>query len=355
MHNNKTIDLFLYLLRLGLGIKDIPPPIIDEKTKIDWNEIYRLAVRHGVCANVWDGLILLPEIWLPPRTLRLQWALNTENIVKRYMHQKEILNRITSLFRKQALIPIIIKGISLSTYYPIPHHREFGDIDFYLGENFDLGNTLLLANGACKVPGEHNSDKHSVFILNKVMLENHRMLNNNDKIGRLAEYQARVWNYETQITPEGFTSLSPRMNALFLPIHAASHFRRNDITIRHLCDWGLFLQHERRNLDLKELHAAYMHIGISDFTNILTILSEYILHGDYSWFAEASKYNKALVQRCLDIVLFPQNNITATNSLHRFILRCQRAWQRKWTYKLIPGNFWIEIYRNFIKRALHKD
>ena len=183
---------------------------------------------------MWDGISQFPGTESLPRALRLQWALNIENLVDRYKLQKETLNKITTLFREQSASVTAMKGISLSNYYPIPAHREFGDIDFYLGENFELGNKLLLANGALKVPGEHNSDKHSVFILNNVMLENHRTLNNNDKIGRLAEQQAKEWDYETRPSPDGFNIFSPRMNALFLLNHAASHFRRNDITIRHL-------------------------------------------------------------------------------------------------------------------------
>ncbi|WP_295940069.1 nucleotidyltransferase family protein [uncultured Alistipes sp.] len=349
MHNQKITDTFLHLVRIGLGMSaPTPPPAVPGEG--DWSHIYRLAVKHGVFANVWDGIAQLPATFSPPRSLRLQWAVSVENLTKRYDHQHRTLKDITQLLEKDSIRITVMKGIQLSHYYPTAQHREFGDLDFYLGDDFERGNKILVANGAERAANEHNSEKHFVFMLNGVMLENHRTLFNNNKLGRNAEKLAREWNYETIPTPAGYHYFTPRLNALFLIDHTASHFRRSEIVVRHLADWALFLEHERANLDPIELQAAFARIGLRDFANIFTILAQRIFGKDYSWFTSGQNYDEELIRRCMNIVMSPQDKPAPGSGLRHFTARCRRAWGRKWTYKLIPGNFWREMLHNSIMR-----
>lgn len=47
--------IYFSLLRIGLGTES-PREILPELAKLQWGEIYRLAVRQGTGALIWDAL-----------------------------------------------------------------------------------------------------------------------------------------------------------------------------------------------------------------------------------------------------------------------------------------------------------
>ena len=46
--------IYFSLLRIGLGTES-PREILPELAKLQWGEIYRLAVRQGTGALIWDA------------------------------------------------------------------------------------------------------------------------------------------------------------------------------------------------------------------------------------------------------------------------------------------------------------
>lgn len=86
---NLALRILLSLLRAGLqtgsGTEQLPG-VIEEA---QWNEVYRMASRHGILGIIWDGIRNLSAESLIPRTLKLGWAYNTEIIGQRYDRQKK--------------------------------------------------------------------------------------------------------------------------------------------------------------------------------------------------------------------------------------------------------------------------
>lgn len=65
--------IYFSLLRIGLGTES-PREILPELAKLQWGEIYRLAVRQGTGALIWDALRQLHAMEYLPLSLRVQWA-----------------------------------------------------------------------------------------------------------------------------------------------------------------------------------------------------------------------------------------------------------------------------------------
>ena len=123
--------MLLALLRAALAGKAPEAQAFDGATPADWERCYRLAARHGVRALAWDGLALLPPALLPPRALRLLWGADTCRVEEQHRRYCRAAHELTALFADNGIATVLLKGTGLSTCYPVPAHREGGDIDLY--------------------------------------------------------------------------------------------------------------------------------------------------------------------------------------------------------------------------------
>lgn len=78
-----------------------------------------------------------------------------------------------------------LKGVGLSTLYPIPSHREGGDIDIYTfsgSESISDSEANQLADSLIEQQGQKidvdKTPKHSVFYFNGILVENHKTFTN---------------------------------------------------------------------------------------------------------------------------------------------------------------------------------
>ena len=140
------IELHLYaLLRSTLFETSNEVFVGRYKESVAWPTIYQLAAEQGVLALAWDGLQSLIEQGaqdpsakgltaeqLPDRKLKLQWAFSVEQIEKRYRKQEARARELAAGFEEQGIRVHVLKGLSISDYYPRPEHRECGDLDCFL-------------------------------------------------------------------------------------------------------------------------------------------------------------------------------------------------------------------------------
>ena len=69
----------------------------------------------------------------------------------------------------------------------------------------------------------------------------------------------------------------PLFNALFLTRHAQVHFLIEDgISLRHVCDWAMFLKRYRQEFDREEFMSICSRYGLSRFAESMTRLAEYV-------------------------------------------------------------------------------
>ena len=97
-----------------------------------WRGIYDHSSAQGVLAQAWDGLQFLPQTMQPPKGLRLQWAVNVDQIEKVYRLQEKVIAKLASFYREHAIPMMVLKGYGLSLFYHVPEHRPYGDIDIWL-------------------------------------------------------------------------------------------------------------------------------------------------------------------------------------------------------------------------------
>ena len=152
----------------------------NEASNQDWKECAQLAKRQGVLALAWDGVCRLPDNLHPYPDLKISWALAVEKYEKKYAHYCETVNELSTFYRQHGISMVQLKGVGLSTYYPVPSHREGGDIDIYTyssdtdilshEEANRLADCLMLEND---IDVERDRPKHTHFRFHDITIENH--------------------------------------------------------------------------------------------------------------------------------------------------------------------------------------
>ena len=263
----KTLNLgypekmLLALLRASLHQCEVETVYFQDATDEDWLKCYRLAVRQGVSSLVWGGIERLPIKHNPPLNVKISWALQEKKQQEKYRKHCLVANEVTQFFAQHGIATVILKGVGLSRFYPVPAHREGSDIDIYTysvdktkmtnEEAYLLANELLLKQGA--IMRDSSSIKHSTFRFNGITFENHSMFLHEAECKTITK--AEQWlhkHIETQFVKllDGECQIevpSVTFDSVFVPLHAAQHYGMG-LSLKHLCDWALLLKQNGMNL-----------------------------------------------------------------------------------------------------------
>lgn len=274
------------LLRASLHERQAETSLFRDSTDEEWKQCHRLAVIQGVMALAWDGVTRLPAELQPPLSIKLAWAAAVERYEKRYLYYCRTADELSRFYAQHGISAMQMKGVGLSAIYPVPSHREGGDIDIYTysadrsrmsdREANRLADSLM-RQAHIDVDTEHSS-KHSVFYYKGVPVENHKTFLNVESY-KAAEEVEKVLKEHMNPQPmelDGgrvFTP-SPLFNMLFVAFHAAQHYG-NGLVLHHLCDWACLLKK----------HGPCMPAGVTNrrflrFVSALTLLSNRLLGTD---------------------------------------------------------------------------
>lgn len=213
----------------------------------------------------------LPEKLRPPRDIRLRWALTAERQEKRYRRQQEKTAKMAAAFAENGIRMLVLKGLGLSRDYPVPAHRECGDIDIYLFGASDEGDRLLLQMGAQPY---FDVPKHSSHTWDGILIENHRTILNVRRNRNERELNALL---TAVLEQEGVCEIGENIavppatfNAIYLLRHAAVHYQKEGIAVRHLCDWACFLERHGHEIDRQLFHKALADYRLDRFEALMT-------------------------------------------------------------------------------------
>ena len=248
-------SLLFYLLRIGLGTESKYDFVFSEKP--NWKFIFKMSSEQGVLAIVFDGVeylinnSMISEDMTPPHALKMQWAMNVMKIEGVYERQYLLANELADIYASEGIKTVVMKGIASAVLYPKPNHRPCGDLDCFLMGEYDRGNKIAAEHGA---EVECDYYKHSHITYKGFMVENHQFCTaiKGPEKRKIFERNLQQVLRENEIKPINNTILlspCPLFNALFLTIHAWTHFTTESISIRHICDWGILLKHHCNDID----------------------------------------------------------------------------------------------------------
>ena len=333
---------------------------IDTIKSCNWIEIFKLASQQGVLAILWDAyqkLIsdsLLSTDQLPDRGLKLQWALNTEHIEKRYLKQSQLASELADIYANKDIKTLVLKGLAISQYYPTPKHRECGDLDCFLvkADNTQkCGIALRDANLPVSCYNEGNSVaeeqgakvkldfyKHSHINYKGLVVENHAFCTAVRGSRKLKAFERHLETLlatrpTARIGESNLLCPCADFNALFLTAHSFQHFLTEGIKLRHVLDWTLLLRAEQHNIDWESFYEWCDKMHYTKFADAMTAIA--VEHLGIEISNQAIHTESELRDRVLEDILFSNqaiNNIKASKLVKRLMIIRNRMFGG-WKYK----------------------
>ena len=355
----KDIHTLLKLLRFA-SFQDYVLPDTLLSDNIDWRAVYALALHQGISAIVLDAIGRLPKEIRPSKPMLLQWIGQATMMEQMYAKHRWLISSLASVYAKDGIRMLLLKGYGCSLCYKKPEHRPTGDIDVYLFGKKDEADALVENELGVKVHREYH--KHSTFNYGGVEVENHAKFiddvshKSNIRFERIL--MSVLEKYECE--PSGIDNVllpSPTFNALFLLRHTGEHFASNEITLRHVLDVGTFFQRYHSKIDWALVFKVYKEERMLRFFNaIATICVEY-LGIDAACFASDDKLytyqsDTSLADRILSDIFEKKDVLPMTTTgidtigkkLKYAIDKSRRWWRNRWKYKLVYNENLVESF-----------
>ena len=148
---------------------------------------------------------------------------------------------------------------------------------------------------------------------------------------------------------------SPRFNALFLLRHAAAHFAAEEIGVRHVGDWAMFIRRHADVIDWPELYAMASRMNMHRFLNCMNAISIDNLGLDAALIPPFERDIK-LEKRVLNDILHPEFSEKFPEKGFVQIIRFKfRRWMaNRWKHRIvyregIIGTFFRQVYSHLLK------
>lgn len=277
MFHSRVEKLFFNALCHSISGKELMEKEFVSLTAHEWRMLYDLSVKQGVLAIVFDAVDSVKQSI--PRNIKIQWALGVEQIEKRYSRQDRLAKELSCIFAEYGIKTVALKGMVISRYYPNPAHRECGDFDCFLFDDFEKGNEIAEQLGA---EVRFDDYKHSHILYKGLMIENHKYCTPI----RGADINKKFENYLQgllKLTPfeyiKNSTIIAPlaTFNALFLARHSLTHFLFEGVNIRHLIDWACLLKYEQRKIQWEEFYRWCELLNMTRFVDLMNCFaSDYV-------------------------------------------------------------------------------
>lgn len=325
-------------------------------TEADWQRCYDMAWAQNVLAMIFPTMSSLPKELRPSLLIWAKWMAYTQSIAEQAQYKRKVVEKIGSWLAEDGLSTLILKGFSLSTFYPNPNLREFSDIDIFSGESYEAVNDCFAKHG---VQVNSEDGHHAYLNLDGVSVEHHFAFHNT-KVKRglegpeeaLQQLAVRDW-LPTSI--KGICFPNPAFTALFVGWHAYEHFLQEKIQQRHVIDWTLALK-QLSPTDAEKVSKAKGDARWGRFTDTLTAIALNQLNLPKEWFPEselesANKVGNVQEQKVWDDIIStartPHNNKATLRRINIARRMLKNSWKydtyanmsaRKWLWKSFVGH-----------------
>ena len=341
---NSSHQILFALVRNLFVPDDSNEVLFSTITEKEWAEIRDIAISQGLSGVCLDSFERLPTYNRPNSATLLPWIGNALAIERSYNFQLKVLKRFVNLMRDNEVDVLLLKGHELSKYYPVPSHRPCGDIDVYLMGDYEKGNDIVRQLG---IIIEHEDEKHCSFVFDGGVVENHKTLLaiNQYAADRTSEEQIMKSKENLDFQPEGYYTLKPLDNYIFLLRHLARHFGSEEgYNSRQLLDIVLFLSKNKRRIDKHKLRQFLKESRMLKINDLFLSLGFRLFGIDLSEFAFNGVDEKYQQLALLDL-------LEAKDAKRRDKDGVWEKWKElfaiRWKFKVLPESFFERLILGF--------
>lgn len=359
MYSPEIKEVFLQLVRLGIGQTSVTSSKYQVLGHIDWQALKSLADEQGLSAIILDGIEKLPDSCRPPQIELLNWIGEVlQEYEYRYESYKKAIGNLTGFYNQHGFKMMVLKGYACAMNWPKPEHRPCGDIDIWqFGQQKESDNILAKEKGI-KIDNSHHH--HTVFEWQEFTVENHYDFINvhHHKSHLVLEKKLKELGADdshfVEVYGEKVYLPSANSHALFLLKHAALHFVGTELTFRQILDWAFFVEKHGKDVDWKMLLPIIEEHGMTPFLNILNAICVGELCFDAKLFPTV-QFNPDVKERVVNEVFASvydgdkDSNIFSRN-LNRYRRWKGNAWKHELCYKeSMWSAFWSGVWGHLMK------
>ncbi len=242
---------------------------------INWKELATEAHAQAVALLVFDQTSSIKD--KIPKDIYDKWLGFSLGLMNKYSRITKSQQELVGLLEKENLPYCIIKGESAAAYYPNPSLRALGDVDFLINPTHkEKIKTLLIENGF--EASYENHPCHIVFTKPNSHLEMHfevAGIPEGDTGDRIRKFMKdAVDNTVVKDIGSGrFRTVEGKYHAVILLLHMQHHILGEGIGLRHLLDWGNFVNKTANEPFWEEELIPFLKsIGLYTYMNAMTCI-----------------------------------------------------------------------------------
>lgn len=289
------------LIKAGLWSDGNPDIRIDGTT--DWQEVYQLAQEQSVQGTVLQGIEWFKNHNLNvletsgtseraradidhniPKVLLLQWIGEVQVIEQRNKEMNAFVAELIDKLRKAEIYALLVKGQGIAQCYEKPLWRCSGDVDLLLSaDNYEKAKAVLMPL-ASEVESEYEGISHLGMTIDGWVVELHGSLRVGlpQKINRVLDDIQRNTFYGGNVRSwmNGNTQvflLAKENDIVYVFIHFLSHFYKEGVGLRQICDWCRLLYTYRDSLNYGLLEQRIRRAGlVSEWKAFYALATKYL-------------------------------------------------------------------------------
>lgn len=265
---------FLLLVKESIG----PQSIKEENIDVDdtmWESIITMAENHSVLSLMYNRLE--NEKHLPNALWKKTEDTAKQTVLQQY-HLLFLSKYLIKTLEENQIQTVLLKGVGVGAYYPVPELRKSGDVDLLLLEpsKEDALREILLDRGFW-VKEEQLALHHITFESRSgIEIEVHTLLAepfDNRKMNQYLEellHSGKCVAADKDVMGLKLAVLPKAYFAFELLLHMLQHFLRSGFGLKLLCDWVMFWQVEVEQKDKDQYMELVTQAGIKDFSDVVT-------------------------------------------------------------------------------------
>lgn len=365
------MDIFLSLVRLGIGHQPASSFKPKVSSELDWVALKTLAEKQGLSAVVLDGLnealVSNSQLSVPNSQFKLSWIGEVmQNYDLRYVQYEKAIGSLAGWYNQHGYKMMVLKGYACSLDWPRPEHRPCGDIDIWLfGQqpeaDADFG--LWLKNQGLKTKIETGHHHHTVFEWDGIMVENHYDFLNvhhhksNVVLESILKDLGKDDSHFVELHGEKVYLPSANLHALFLLRHSMSNFASSGFQLRQLLDWAFFVEKHGKEIDWEWLESQLEHFGMKKLYEVFNAICVGDLGFDVKLFPKV-QFQPELKDRVLNDILSPEFSEKESGGfLSRALFKYRRWRANAWKHELcfsesLWSAFWSGVWGHLMKPGM---
>lgn len=262
---DNTQRQIIYMLSAAIRKKNVK---FKSDEKINWNEVLEESEAHKVTPLIYssinraEALNIMDESTLS--TLK-------KNVFKSSITQSSHIKNVASVLERfnNAGIPIIVlKGLVVRDYYPIPDLRTMCDADVLVHEeDLEKVSALMISLGFNQIKEKDDHGAHIVFYKGSTVFEVHWTLINDRFFKGDKSLEDKLWDDAMDVTVGGVKtkSLSLEDLAVHLCTHMAVHLAYSGFGVRQLTDLVVLVERKGHLIDWKAFLNKSKECGVYTF------------------------------------------------------------------------------------------